>query len=44
MEIYYDKYYNIYVIKLNLVVEGIDLEVKLIEEIVVNLDSVLFNI
>lgn len=44
MEIYYDRYYNMYVMKLNVVVEGIDLEFKFIEEIVVNLDSVLVNI
>lgn len=45
MEIYYIKYYNIYVIKLNEVVVGyFEFVSKFVEELVVNLDSVFEDI
>lgn len=34
MEIYYSKYYQVYVMNLNKVIEGIDFEGKLLEEVI----------
>lgn len=44
MEIYYFKYYVVYILKVNVVIEGSDLEFKLIEEFIFDLSVVLEGI
>lgn len=43
LEFYYGKYYNIYVVKLNGLILGIEFENKFLEEIVCFLEGGVFN-